>query len=972
MSDKRPRRASRDLGWLITGIAYSAAYAGIGWLLRDRPEALIWFRTVALLAPPLAGVFVIVRRRHLWTGCQWLFWATIALGLVVSAIGFVGWTLDEILVARPTSWLGWHAVFALFGAVAPLFALLAQPHRGPREPAAATTAVDIAGIAVLAGYLYSYVVMGAEVAGPSARAASVPLVFLSELQQLLVVAGLAAAAGVGRQRRWYDVYARLAAGAFVGFVMLTLSNHGIWQGGYRSVFVYDFTWLLPFFFIPWAVQAAPASEAETDEAAGDLAPSRPWIIFAVLALLPLVDSGLRSVLPIEATAARFRDLSMAVTMMSVLPLLMARLAVERAELRTADVKARLFAGAVEQAADLVWIFSVDGRIEYANAAFCRALGYTTAEITSKRVPDLTLERGRFDVETIGAAAEDGGAWRCTLVRRRKDGTTFVSASVVVPLFDRGRLTHFATVERDVTEDTRLRERLIESERRHRALFDDAPLGIFRASADGRLLDVNLAFTQMLGAVSPEDLVDTALPTLGADPVEVDRALARWRQGGETEGTELTWIRADGRSIILRLYGQWVQHDGAETILEVFAEDVTRQRELEDEFRQAQKMEAIGRLAGGVAHDFNNQLTVILGYSESLTAQIDEDKPIWHDVAEIQRAARNAAALTRRLLAFSRRQLLKLDVHDLNEIVRRVERTLNRVLGEDIIVESRLGRDLPSVKLDATQFEQVLLNLAVNARDAMPDGGGLMIETTRVALTDQYRQPGPVRIKPGGYALLSVSDTGCGMDADTRARVFEPFFTTKERGQGTGLGLATVYGIVKQLAGYVWVYSEPGCGTTFKIYLPEAADARWPAAARAEREPMSVGSETILLVEDEEGVRKFSSALLRRHGYRVIEASSAEEALAIAATGQPIDLVLTDVVMPGLTGPEMMARLRSERAVRGIYMSGYTERVLRDGILQRQSEFIEKPFGSTELLRRVRRVLDDPLGQGGASAGARPS
>ena len=612
-------RASRGHGWIVAGVVYSAVYAAIGWRLRPAPDVLIGFRTIALLLPPLAGVAVIVRRRSLWSGCQWLFWATIALGLSISAIGFIGWTADEILVARETSWL------------------------------------------------YSYVVMSVDVVGHSFRESLLSLVFLSELQQLLVVAGLAAAAVAARRGRWHRTYVRLAVGALVGFVMLTLSNHGIWQGEYRSVFVYDFTWLLPFFFFPWAAQASPASGYEPDVAGFDkVTPSRPWIIFAVLALLPVVDAGLRALFPVESTIARYRDLSMAVTVVSVLPLLMARLAVERSEMRNADNKARLFAGAVEQAEDLIWVFSVDGGIEYANRAFCRALGYNPTEIASKRVQDLTLERGQLDLEALGAAAEDGGAWRCTLTRRRKDGSTFVSASVVVPLFDRGRLTHFAAVERDVTEDARLCEQLVESERRYRALFDEAPLGIFRASADGRVVDANRAFARLIGAEDPEDLVGTPLMALGADPNEVELTLVRWRESGLPESAELRWLRADGRSILVRLYGQWMpQRDGC-TVLEVFAEDVTRQRLLEEEFRQAQKMEAVGRLAGGVAHDFNNQLTVILGYSESLASQIDEDKPIWDDLSEIRRAALNAAALTRRLLAFSRRQLLTLDVHDLNE------------------------------------------------------------------------------------------------------------------------------------------------------------------------------------------------------------------------------------------------------------------------------------------------------------------
>jgi two-component system cell cycle sensor histidine kinase/response regulator CckA len=742
--------------------------------------------------------------------------------------------------------------------------------------------------------------------------------------------------------------------------MLTLSNQGIWEGEYRSVFVYDFTWILPFFFFPWAIEAAPASPAvERADEDAELTPSRPWVIFGVLALLPVFDYGLRLAFPIDVAVARFRDMSMAAMIVSVLPLLMARLAVERAGQRTADVKARLLASAIEQAADLVLVFRGDGRIVHANTAFCRALGYRQAELASRTVRDLTAEHERFDLEAVGAAAYGEGAWRRTVVRRRRDGTTFLAACVVVPMFDTGgRLTHFASVERDVTEETRLQERLMESERRHRALFDHAPLGIVRATADGRLVQVNESFARMLGFTEPADLEGAQLSGLAARSAEVADLLAQWAVD-QVAPVELEFVRHDGRAVGLRICGRRVRDDAdAGVTLEVFAEDVTRQRRLEDEVRHAQKMEAIGRLAGGVAHDFNNQLTVILGYANGLLAQIDSEKPMWTDLDEIRRAALGAAALTRRLLAFSRRQLLKVDVQSPNGLIERFERTLTRMLGEDVAVETILDPDVPLVRLDALQFEQVLLNLALNARDAMPVGGKLTLETTCVELADGYRQPGPVKIRPGRYAMVAVSDNGCGMDPATCARVFEPFFTTKGPGRGTGLGLATAYGIVKQLSGYIWVYSEPNRGTTVKIYLPEAAPAeRWRPAGAEMQEPVAIGRETILLVEDEDNVRRFAAMLLRRHGYRVLEAETGEAALAIAASAEPIALVLTDVVMPGLSGPEMMVRLRSMRPTKAIYMSGYTERVLRDGVLQSHAEFLEKPFGSTELLGAVRRVLD---------------
>src|SRR5262249_37577878 len=336
--------------WLLLGVVYSLAYVGAGWLLRDQPTVLGWFRAAALLVPPMTGTIVIVRRRQSWSGCQWLFWATIALGLTMSAIGLTGWAADELMFARDT-WLAWPAVFALFGAVAPLFALLAQPHRGAREPIAATTAIDIAGLAVVTGFLYSFFVTTPD-AGGSATSAQLKLV--SELQQLLVVVAMFAAMVVARQTPWRSAYKRLALGALVSFATLTLSNIEVVEGLYRSGFVYDFTWILPFAFFPWAASSAPATEpADSMAEEGDeLARPRPWVIFTAVALLPFLDFGLRHLLPDDASRG-FRDLSTAVTLISVLPLLVARIAAERAELQQASSTTRLLAEVLEQARDLI-------------------------------------------------------------------------------------------------------------------------------------------------------------------------------------------------------------------------------------------------------------------------------------------------------------------------------------------------------------------------------------------------------------------------------------------------------------------------------------------------------------------------------------------------------------------------------------------------------------------------------------------
>jgi len=443
------------MGWLIFGVLYSGGYGALGWMLRDRPEALGWFRAIALLAPPLIGATVIVARRHTWRGCQWLFWSTIALGLTMSALGLTGWAAEELMLGHGT-WLAWPAVFALFGGVAPLFALLTQPHRGAREPLAATTAVDIAGLAVVTGFLYSFFVTAP---------ASTPLLIVSELQQGLVVVGMAGAMFAARRTEWRDTYRRLTLGALVSFVTLTISNAGAEQGAYRSAFVYDFTWILPFAFFPWAATLAPASK-EIDVAAdeeGELARPRPWVIFTAVALLPFLDYGLRRLAPDDASSG-FRDLSTAITIISVLPLLVARIAAERAELQQAGATMRLMAQVIEQAKDLILVMTADGRCRHANDAFCRAMNCTREELLTKRPREL-MANDSISAEDIQSAVRGGATWRGTVTRTRADGSSFpVSATVVALRDDAGRVTHIVSVERDISEERRLREQLIHSER----------------------------------------------------------------------------------------------------------------------------------------------------------------------------------------------------------------------------------------------------------------------------------------------------------------------------------------------------------------------------------------------------------------------------------------------------------------------------------------------------------------------------
>jgi PAS domain S-box-containing protein len=448
--------------WLALGIVYSACYALAGWLLQDQPTVLSWFRAGALLIPPLTGALVIARKRQTWSGCQLLFWSTIALGLAMSAIGLTGWAADDLVFGHET-WLAWPAIFALFGNVAPLFALLAQPHRGPREPLAATTAVDIAGLAVVTGFLYTFFVT-APASVPGSFGAS-PLLIVSELQQGLVLAAMIAATFAARHSPWRDTYRRLALGALVGFVTLTLSNFGAAQGTYRSAFVYDFTWILPFAFYPWAATLAPASDAIDPSIAeqDDLDRPRPWVIFTAVALLPFLDFGLRRIAPDEAFQG-FRDMSTAITIISVLPLLVARIAAERVELQQAGSTMRLLALVIEQTQDLILVLTPDGRCRHANAAFCRATGFSSEELISSRSRDLMANEA-IAAHEIRSLVNAGGTWRGMVMRTRRDGTTFPVSATVAGLVDsRGIATHVVSVERDISEERRLREQLIHSER----------------------------------------------------------------------------------------------------------------------------------------------------------------------------------------------------------------------------------------------------------------------------------------------------------------------------------------------------------------------------------------------------------------------------------------------------------------------------------------------------------------------------
>ena len=569
---------------------------------------------------------------------------------------------------------------------------------------------------------------------------------------------------------------------------------------------------------------------------------------------------------------------------------------------------------------------------------------------------------RGEAELIGAPSVD---W---LGVPLKSGSTSIGALVVQSYHEHMR---FGERDREILkfvsqqlasaiEHKRYEEALRRSEARYRSLILSAAYGIYRCTLDGRFLDVNPALITMLGYGSVEELLDLdARRQVFVNAQELQRLTGEYRRTGNLNSVEVQWKRKDGRVITVRLSGRAAQNsDEAEEVLELIAEDITDRRQLEEQFRQAQKMEAVGRLAGGVAHDFNNLLMVINGYTEVLLEQLEQGGAMHQKVQSIQQAADRAATLTRQLLAFSRKQLLELKVVDVNTVIREMERLLRPLIGENIELVTRLSPEAGRTRADAGQLEQVIMNLVVNAKDAMPEGGKITLQSSSVTVRDNLHEQR--FILPGPYVVISVSDTGHGMDKETQSRIFEPFFTTKEKGKGTGLGLSTVYGIVKQSNGYVYPQSDPGSGTTFYIYLPRVEDSAEGASPAKSQENEKGGCETVLLVEDEESVRELVRETLVIRGYKVLEGENGESGLRVAETcNEHIDMLITDVVMPGMGGRELAKKLLLLRpGISVLYLSGYTEdAVVHQGGLIPGTAFLQKPFTLQALAKKVRDVLN---------------
>jgi two-component system cell cycle sensor histidine kinase/response regulator CckA len=563
--------------------------------------------------------------------------------------------------------------------------------------------------------------------------------------------------------------------------------------------------------------------------------------------------------------------------------------------------------------------------------------------------------------------ETGEPQECELRMVDRDGAAFWVRLQATTALDQAGQRVGRVVVIDITERKRAEEALQASEERYRSIVSASPDAIAITDLEGRILMVSPTALRMSGCEREDQLLGSAVTDFIV-PEDRDRAASNLalRLHGVMPGPgEYLGLRHDGSTFFIEVNGEFIRDTGGKPRSLVFVvRDITGRRQAEAEkaklearFQQAQKMETVGRLAGGVAHDFNNLLTVINGYSQMLLADLKADDPRRGDLAEIHNAGKRAAGLTSQLLAYSRQQLLEPRSLDLNSSVEEMLPLLSRLLGTGVEVRVALNAEHGTVCADPHQLTQVIMNLAVNARDAMPGGGQLLIETSAVEREERHLQPHP-EARAGRYVMLAVTDTGIGMNEETRQRIFEPFFTTKPVGHGTGLGLAMVHGMLAQSGGYIEVYSEPGHGSTFKMYLPMVETAPVDSA-KPEAVPTLVGKETVLVVEDRTAVRKYAATALRAYGYRVIQAKNGSEALLFYEREQEhIDLVLTDVVMPNLSGTELAIQLRERwPGTKVLFMSGFSDNIIEHWeALGKGADFIQKPFSPEELAVKVRAVL----------------
>jgi PAS domain S-box-containing protein len=884
------------------------------------------------------------------------FWQLIGLGLATWGVANLGWMYYEnYLHTQPPPISIVRMLFDSQGVFFAIALFLDKEKDSPRFDA--ETLLDSLQIAIVffSGFFGLYYVQ--VLSGVSGSGSELLMTWTFQaINVALTLAAVIATLSV-RTRRLRSLY-----GGLTVFLLINAISTGIadYMQSVRNVPTgtwCDIGWSLPFLACAiWASRwQEPAEEEETAQSRSKTLGALAMKNF-MLALAPLIVLVVVAQLAAEWRWIGLLLLGASITCYAV------RLGVSQYREATAAEVVQRDTLAMDSAMDGMAIVSRHGDYTYVNAAFARMMGHANPEtMIGKPWAEMHAAQDVRPVEReIREALLRDGKWFGPLTIHR-DGEPLPMEMSVTLLPDRG----VVTVGRDISDRYRAEKFRKEAEAKYRTLVEQvaAISYIAELGVEGQWLYVSPQVEMMFGISVDDWLAGSRQWMRHVHPEDhpVVQAAEEASKRGERFQAEYRVIRQDGRVIWVNDTAVVVPGSDSHPLMEGIIVDITERKQFEAQLQQARRMEAVGRLAGGIAHDFNNLLTIIKGYTELALMRAKGLPELKTDIERIEDASERASGLVRQLLAFSRRQVLQPKVLDLNGIVVGLDKLLRRLMDEDIEMLTVADQPVGAIKADPGQVEQVIMNLVVNARDAMPDGGRLIVETANVELDAGYARD-HATVRPGRYVMLAVSDTGTGMTAETVAHIFEPFYTTKESGRGTGLGLSTVYGIVKQSGGYVWVYSELGHGTTFKVYLPRVDEAveALPVTKRAPQERVKMGTETVLLVEDEPDLRELTRTVLAAKGYTVVEARNAEEAERLAeSNGAKIHLLLTDVIMPGISGRELAKRILARQpSMRVLYMSGYTYNVIaQGGTLERGVSFLQKPFTPSALVEKVRDVLD---------------
>jgi len=883
------------------------------------------------------------------------FWLIVGAGVAMWGVANLGWMYYEVVLhSEPPATSAVRFLFGMENVLIATALFLDQDKDSPRIDAESALDFLQIGIVFFFIYLEFYYLPARRLDGYSA--------FLREMrvenvEDALLTVLAAFQALRARKPHIRKLYGGLALYLFFLTVCAALAQYLQIVKPAPTGTLRDLLWTAPFLVAAmWGAWWQPGPAAETGSPLRRKAFGELMLTNATFALAPLIILWQVSQLGTEWRLLRFSLLGVSIVCYA------ARLGISQYREEKSANAVLTHTLAMDSAINGMAILDAAGKYIYVNSAYARMIGDTNREAVLgkswREVPD--ARDVAPVVPQVRESLKQHGRWFGTLTVHHNNATVVHTEMAVTSLPDGGTIC----VSHDITERVSAQMARDETETKYRMLIEQvaAISYIAEIGVTGQWFYVSPQIETMFG-YPPEEWLATSRDWLRYIPVEdhpivfaAEEANAR----GERSQSEFRITRKDGQTIWVNDTAVVVRGSDSHPVVEGLIVDITERKMLENQLLQARKMEAVGRLAGGVAHDFNNLLTIIKGYVE-IAMQRCLDRPELHgDIRRIEGAADRAVTLVRQLLAFSRKQVLRPKILDINAIVVNLDQLLRRLMNENIEMETFVSKNVGAIKADPGQIEQVIMNLVVNARDALPNGGRIVIETSNVDLDSAYTLDHAV-VRQGPYVLLAVTDTGIGMTADTVAHIFEPFYTTKESGRGTGLGLSTVYGIVKQSGGYIWVYSEPGKGTTFKVYLPRVKDAV-QASPEPEALPQAARkhNETILLVEDEPAVRQLAQMVLSERGYTVLGALSPEDAERLAGhDGAEIHLLLTDVVMPGMSGRELARRLTGRYPhLRVLYMSGYTYNVIaQDGTLEEGISFLQKPFTPQVLTEKVREALD---------------